>query len=103
MDPLSGTPWSQPSTVEGFVRAAPNAVLLDCAARAQARGRGETGGRSLHLAMAPMQALPVRRSASSRPMNSSMNWPRSGSSGIPPFHWRNTIDGGQARCAAVDR
>lgn len=102
MDPLSGTPWSQPSTVEGFVRAAPNAVLLEYAARvhadggriavdigcgagrnavplaaqgwrvlgtdlsapmlraAQDRVRGHAGGLLLHLAMAPMQALPVR-------------------------------------------
>lgn len=38
MDPLAGTPWSSPSTVEGFVRAEPNAVLLDYAARRRATG-----------------------------------------------------------------
>ena len=31
MDPLSGTPWSAPGTVEGFVRSPPNEVLLQYA------------------------------------------------------------------------
>ncbi len=102
MDPLSGTPWGAPSTVEGFVRAAPNAVLMEYAAQAyRAGGRllvdigcgagrnavplaaqgwhvlgtdlsapmlAAAGGRTrtldarlrLHLAMAPMESLPVR-------------------------------------------
>lgn len=102
MDPLSGSPWSAPSTVDGFRRAEPNAVLLDYAARrfadggrqaidigcgagrnaiplarqgwhvlgtdlsmpmlAAARDRvnAEPAPLSLHLALAPMQALPAR-------------------------------------------
>ena len=31
MDPLSGTPWSAPGTVEGFARSLPNEVLLQFA------------------------------------------------------------------------
>lgn len=38
MDPLAGTPWSAPRTVEGFVKGAPNARLLAYAAQVQARG-----------------------------------------------------------------
>ena len=38
MDPLAGTPWSAPSTVQGFARAEPNAVLIDYAARCRAAG-----------------------------------------------------------------
>jgi len=33
MDPLAGTPWSSPSTVEGFSRSEPNAVLMAYAGR----------------------------------------------------------------------
>jgi ubiquinone/menaquinone biosynthesis C-methylase UbiE len=33
-DPLAGSPWSDPRTVEGFVRSPPNAALLDAATRA---------------------------------------------------------------------
>ena len=33
MDPLAGTPWSSPSTVEGFSRSEPNAVLMTYAAQ----------------------------------------------------------------------
>jgi len=32
MDPLAGTPWSSPSTVEGFSRSEPNGVLMNYAA-----------------------------------------------------------------------
>jgi SAM-dependent methyltransferase len=32
-DPLAGSSWSHPGTVEGFVRAAPNSALLELAAR----------------------------------------------------------------------
>lgn len=32
MDPLAGSPWSTPDTVAGFVRSAPNEVLLTIAA-----------------------------------------------------------------------
>ena len=32
MDPLAGTPWSAPSTVEGFTRSEPNPVLMHYAA-----------------------------------------------------------------------
>lgn len=31
MDPLAGSPWSAPGTVAGFVRSAPNAVLMSFA------------------------------------------------------------------------
>lgn len=33
-DPLSGTAWSDPRTVDGFVQSPPNATLIDVAARA---------------------------------------------------------------------
>jgi SAM-dependent methyltransferase len=33
MDPLAGTPWSSPSTVEGFSKANPNIVLIEYASR----------------------------------------------------------------------
>ena len=33
MDPLAGSPWSSPQTVEGFVKGAPNRTLLDYAER----------------------------------------------------------------------
>ena len=33
MDPLAGTPWSVPSTVEGFARGTPNPVLMAFAER----------------------------------------------------------------------
>ena len=33
MDPLAGTPWSSPSTIEGFSRSEPNAVLMAYADR----------------------------------------------------------------------
>ncbi len=33
MDPLAGTPWSSPSTVQGFSRSEPNAVLMNYAAQ----------------------------------------------------------------------
>jgi SAM-dependent methyltransferase len=34
MDPLAGSPWSLPATVDGFVRSPPNDVLLNAAAQA---------------------------------------------------------------------
>jgi SAM-dependent methyltransferase len=103
--PLAGTPWNAPSTVQGFVRAQPNAVLIEYAARRRAAGGvraldiGCGAGRNavplarkgwwvlgtdlsqpmliaardrarveplpgaVHLAMAPMQTLPVRSSS----------------------------------------
>ncbi|MGC4085335.1 MAG: class I SAM-dependent methyltransferase [Vicinamibacterales bacterium] len=33
MDPLAGTPWSAPSTVDGFAKGTPNRVLLEYAGR----------------------------------------------------------------------
>jgi len=33
MDPLAGTPWSSPSTVEGFSKGEPNPVLIEYASR----------------------------------------------------------------------
>ena len=39
MDPLAGTPWSAPGTVEGFVRSPPNEVLLRFARDCGAPGR----------------------------------------------------------------
>lgn len=38
MDPLAGTPWSAPRTVEGFLRSEPNQRLLSYASQVQARG-----------------------------------------------------------------
>jgi SAM-dependent methyltransferase len=38
VDPLGGTPWSNPATVDGFVRSAPNATLLDFASRVRHLG-----------------------------------------------------------------
>ncbi|MFN7918400.1 MAG: class I SAM-dependent methyltransferase [Vicinamibacterales bacterium] len=38
MDPLAGTPWSSPRTVEGFVKGEPNKRLLAYAAQVQAAG-----------------------------------------------------------------
>lgn len=43
VDPLSGSAWSNPSTVEGFVRSMPNPTLLDYARRV-------SRGRSLRIA-----------------------------------------------------
>ncbi len=40
MDPLAGTPWSNPSTVEGFTRSEPNGVLMAYAARLAADRAG---------------------------------------------------------------
>ena len=39
-DPLGGSPWSQPATVAGFSRSAPNGALIEVAGRA--RGPGAT-------------------------------------------------------------
>jgi SAM-dependent methyltransferase len=38
MDPLRGSAWSTPETVTGFAGSAPNATLLDVAARERRRG-----------------------------------------------------------------
>jgi SAM-dependent methyltransferase len=59
MDPLAGSRWSAPGTVDGFARAAPNAVLM-------AFGEGELkragGGRLLDLGCgAGRNALPLAR------------------------------------------
>ena len=41
MDPLAGSPWSSPTTVEGFVRSPPNDILLAfAAAELDRQGRG---------------------------------------------------------------
>jgi SAM-dependent methyltransferase len=40
VDPLAGSAWSTPSTVDGFVRAEPNPVLLAYAARIAPHERG---------------------------------------------------------------
>ena len=40
MDPLAGTPWSAPGTVEGFATSAPNPVLMSYAARVLAHSAG---------------------------------------------------------------
>jgi len=34
-DPMAGTPWSDPRTVNGFVQSPPNATLIEIAARAR--------------------------------------------------------------------
>ena len=104
MDPLAGSSWSTPSTVDGFVRAQPNRVLLDYLGRpasgharlidigcgagrnavplaqqgwqvvgidlsrpmldaARDRAPAVSGPGSIRLALAPMEALPVRSSS----------------------------------------
>ncbi|MEO8623046.1 MAG: methyltransferase domain-containing protein [bacterium] len=45
-DPLAGTPWSAPATVEGFVRSPPNATLLDYA---EAERRRVPDGQALDI------------------------------------------------------
>ena len=102
LDPLAGTPWSQETTVQGFLRSPPNDTLLRFAASehrrapqappstlaaapdatpcpwpstaggtgdglswpmldaAAVRARSEATRGHLHLAMAPMDALPAR-------------------------------------------
>jgi ubiquinone/menaquinone biosynthesis C-methylase UbiE len=40
MDPLQGSPWSSPATVEGFARGEPNQVLMQYAAELAGRRRG---------------------------------------------------------------
>lgn len=40
MDPLAGTPWSAPRTVEGFATSPPNPVLLSYAARVLEHSQG---------------------------------------------------------------
>ncbi len=59
MDPLAGTPWSSPSTVEGFARSEPNAVLMDYAAQLAV---GHPGGRALDIGCgAGRNAVPLAR------------------------------------------
>lgn len=54
-DPLAGSQWSDPRTVEGFVRSPPNASLLEFAA-----GEFRSGGRLLDLGCgAGRNALPL--------------------------------------------
>ena len=40
MDPLAGTPWSSPSTVDGFAKGSPNPVLMAYGARVLAARSG---------------------------------------------------------------
>ena len=59
MDPLAGTPWSTPSTVEGFARGEPNSVLMEYAAQVAA---GRPGGRILDIGCgAGRNAVPLAR------------------------------------------
>jgi len=59
MDPLAGTPWSDPATVEGFARSEPNAVLMEYAAQLAA---GHPGGRALDIGCgAGRNAVPLAR------------------------------------------
>ena len=83
MDPLAGTAWSAPGTVEGFATSPPNPVLMDYAARVLAQSPGRVavdigcgagrngvplarlGWRVLGLDLsAPMLAAASRRAAS---------------------------------------
>jgi SAM-dependent methyltransferase len=59
MDPLAGTPWSNPSTVEGFARSEPNPVLMAYAGELAA---GHSGGRVLDIGCgAGRNAVPLAR------------------------------------------
>ncbi|MGE3956537.1 MAG: class I SAM-dependent methyltransferase [Vicinamibacterales bacterium] len=59
MDPLAGTPWSQPSTVDGFVRGEPNPVLMEYAATL---ARERPGGVLVDIGCgAARNALPLGR------------------------------------------
>ncbi len=59
MDPLAGTPWSNPSTVEGFARSEPNAVLMAYAAQLAA---SRSGGCVLDIGCgAGRNAVPMAR------------------------------------------
>ena len=59
MDPLAGTPWSNPATVEGFARGEPNAVLMAYAGRLAG---GHPGGRVLDIGCgAGRNAVPLAR------------------------------------------
>ncbi len=56
-DPLAGTPWSAPATVEGFVRSPPNTTLL---AYAAGEWRRTHGGRALDIGCgAARNAVPL--------------------------------------------
>ncbi|MEQ1634992.1 MAG: methyltransferase domain-containing protein, partial [Planctomycetota bacterium] len=59
MDPLAGTPWSDPAIVEGFARGEPNAVLMQYAAGLTAP---HPGGRVLDIGCgAGRNAVPLAR------------------------------------------
>jgi SAM-dependent methyltransferase len=59
MDPLAGSPWSAPGTVEGFVRSPPNEMLMRFAERELGRSRAV---RALDLGCgAARNAVPLAR------------------------------------------
>lgn len=59
MDPLSGSPWSAPETVDGFAKSPPNAVLIRFA---EEELRRRAGGRALDLGCgAGRNAVPLAR------------------------------------------
>ncbi|BCS34955.1 hypothetical protein TBR22_A41810 [Luteitalea sp. TBR-22] len=56
-DPLAGSPWSAPATVQGFVQSPPNATLIDFARRELVRA---AQGRALDIGCgAARNALPL--------------------------------------------
>jgi SAM-dependent methyltransferase len=58
-DPLAGSPWSMDSTVQGFVRSAPNSTLMRFAALEQARA---PSGRAIDIGCgAGRNAVPLAR------------------------------------------
>ena len=59
MDPLAGTPWSAPTTVDGFARGDPNPVLVEYATRTR---EGHPRARALDIGCgAGRNAVPVAR------------------------------------------
>lgn len=59
MDPLEGTRWSTPTTVEGFARGAPNRVLMEYAARTK---EGRPRARALDIGCgAGRNSVPLAR------------------------------------------
>ena len=72
MDPLAGSQWSNPGTVAGFARSAPNAVLMSFAEEELARS---TGARVLDIGCgAGRNALPLAR-LGWRVVGTDLSWP----------------------------
>lgn len=99
MDPLAGSPWSQPGTVAGFASSAPNARLMHVAAAELARlGRG----RALDIGCgAGRNAVPLA-CAGWGVVGVDLSWPMAAAAAA-----RGCPDGGSGHCrvalAAMDR